>query len=922
MARMLERFEERTGVPVVVNTSLNTAGRPMVDDPRDALECFGSAPVDLLAIGPFVVRRPGARRGRARRGGRRERASRHRRPDGRAGRRCALLDALAPRGRAGRDHRRRRPRQPARARCRTRSRRSVVRGAGRGPAAARNVGWRAGTRRWIAFLDDDVRARRRAGAPRSRADLRGRAADVGASQGRIARPAARRPAPDRLGAQRRRPRATRAGPPPTWPTAAPRSRAVGGFDERFPRAYREDADLGLRRHRRRAGGSCAASACACTRSARATAGSALRKQAGNADDVLMAALHGRDWRERAGAPRGRAAARTVADAPRRAGARAARGVAGGSAARSPPARGLGGGHRRVRVARASRPARATPREVATMLVDQRGDPVRAPPALVAAPALRDPRRAPAAAAAAAPRPSLLRPRRHARRRRALQRRPGAGRADAGRARGARPAARARACRLAVVSNQSGHRAGLLDPASRSSAVNAPGRGAARPVRHAGSSARTGPATAAAAASPRPGLIRGRRSGSASTRPLRGGRRHRRRRRGRARRRRARRPRPDRRARWREEVAAAPEVARDLARAVDAAARGAGMTPRASPCGSTTTATCCSPARRAGRRRAAPTASTLLCGPRGRGRRGAAAGRRRGRSCWRAPWIDPEPEPVDPRRRRARSSTRLARPRHRRARDLHARSTRARCRPRCCCGWPASPRIAAISDDYPGSLLDVRHRVPDDVHEVERGARRSSRRAGFDAAAAATTGGCACAPTAPRGARAGAVRRRASRRVGPGAGLGAGALRARWSARWPRPGAASSSPAAPASARSRAFVGRRRGGVDLGGAHDARRSWPACSPAPRGRRRQHRPGAPRRRGRHAGRLPVRPDRARGPLAARGGCRTCCWTSTCRAPAAARATARSPGHPCLARRRRRPTCVAAVGRLAPRVAEVAA
>jgi carbamoyltransferase len=57
VARMLERFEALTSVPVVVNTSLNTAGRPMVDDPRDALECFGSAPVDLLAIGPFVVRR-------------------------------------------------------------------------------------------------------------------------------------------------------------------------------------------------------------------------------------------------------------------------------------------------------------------------------------------------------------------------------------------------------------------------------------------------------------------------------------------------------------------------------------------------------------------------------------------------------------------------------------------------------------------------------------------------------------------------------------------------------------------------------------------------------------------------------------------------------------------------------------------------
>jgi carbamoyltransferase len=58
LAEMLECFAARTGVPVVVNTSLNTAGRPMVDDPRDALECFGSAPVDVLALGPFLVRRP------------------------------------------------------------------------------------------------------------------------------------------------------------------------------------------------------------------------------------------------------------------------------------------------------------------------------------------------------------------------------------------------------------------------------------------------------------------------------------------------------------------------------------------------------------------------------------------------------------------------------------------------------------------------------------------------------------------------------------------------------------------------------------------------------------------------------------------------------------------------------------------------
>jgi carbamoyltransferase len=54
---MLAEFERLTGLPVVVNTSLNTAGRPMVDTPREAMELFGSAPVDLLAIGPFAVHR-------------------------------------------------------------------------------------------------------------------------------------------------------------------------------------------------------------------------------------------------------------------------------------------------------------------------------------------------------------------------------------------------------------------------------------------------------------------------------------------------------------------------------------------------------------------------------------------------------------------------------------------------------------------------------------------------------------------------------------------------------------------------------------------------------------------------------------------------------------------------------------------------
>ena len=58
IAGLLDAFERRTGLPCLVNTSLNTAGRPMVDDPRDALELFGSAPVDVLVLGPYLVRRP------------------------------------------------------------------------------------------------------------------------------------------------------------------------------------------------------------------------------------------------------------------------------------------------------------------------------------------------------------------------------------------------------------------------------------------------------------------------------------------------------------------------------------------------------------------------------------------------------------------------------------------------------------------------------------------------------------------------------------------------------------------------------------------------------------------------------------------------------------------------------------------------
>jgi carbamoyltransferase len=55
---LLAAFKERTGVPVLVNTSFNTRGEPMVNTPRDALESFWTSPLDALVIGSFVVEKP------------------------------------------------------------------------------------------------------------------------------------------------------------------------------------------------------------------------------------------------------------------------------------------------------------------------------------------------------------------------------------------------------------------------------------------------------------------------------------------------------------------------------------------------------------------------------------------------------------------------------------------------------------------------------------------------------------------------------------------------------------------------------------------------------------------------------------------------------------------------------------------------
>ena len=57
---LLQAFKKKTGVPVLVNTSFNTLGKPIVCSPRDAVECFWSSPFDALVIGSYIIEKPHA----------------------------------------------------------------------------------------------------------------------------------------------------------------------------------------------------------------------------------------------------------------------------------------------------------------------------------------------------------------------------------------------------------------------------------------------------------------------------------------------------------------------------------------------------------------------------------------------------------------------------------------------------------------------------------------------------------------------------------------------------------------------------------------------------------------------------------------------------------------------------------------------
>ncbi|MET9962423.1 glycosyltransferase [Streptomyces sp. NPDC006326] len=238
---------------------------------------------------------------------------------------------------------------------------TVVAGAAAGPAAARNTGARAaGQVPWIVFLDDDV-----VPGPTWAEDL---AHDLASASRDTAAVTARIEVPLPPG---RRPtdweRNTAGLATAQWITADMAFRrealeAAGGFDERFRRAFREDADLALRLLD--GGWTLAPGTRRTTHPVRpADRWVSVRLQAGNADDVLMSRLHGPGWWSRAAAPRGRLPRHLAVSTA--AGAAVCCALLGRSAAAAVCAAGWFAGTAEFAAARIA-PGPRTRREVATM----------------------------------------------------------------------------------------------------------------------------------------------------------------------------------------------------------------------------------------------------------------------------------------------------------------------------------------------------------------------------------------------------------------------------------------------------------------------------------------------------------------------------------------------------------------------------
>ncbi len=52
---LISKFKEKTGCPLIVNTSFNVRGEPIICSPEDAFKCFMGTEMDILAVGDYIL---------------------------------------------------------------------------------------------------------------------------------------------------------------------------------------------------------------------------------------------------------------------------------------------------------------------------------------------------------------------------------------------------------------------------------------------------------------------------------------------------------------------------------------------------------------------------------------------------------------------------------------------------------------------------------------------------------------------------------------------------------------------------------------------------------------------------------------------------------------------------------------------------
>ena len=53
--KLIQEFEKITGQAILINTSFNVQGEPIVNKPAEAIRCFSGTGIDYLALGDFLI---------------------------------------------------------------------------------------------------------------------------------------------------------------------------------------------------------------------------------------------------------------------------------------------------------------------------------------------------------------------------------------------------------------------------------------------------------------------------------------------------------------------------------------------------------------------------------------------------------------------------------------------------------------------------------------------------------------------------------------------------------------------------------------------------------------------------------------------------------------------------------------------------